>query len=249
VPDNIRLVIIDIDGCLTPGEAQPWDFSVLQFVAELNRKARADARQFAVTLCTGRQEPYVEAMMQAIDAHLPGIYENGGGLYFPAQYRFVENPAITPAQRATLAEVRRVLTREIVETGLGQFQPGKEVSLTLYPARADVTFMQLADVAYRALDGKISGLTIMPLVTSVDIVLDGIDKGAGMEWLSHETGIPIAQIAGVGDSSGDLPFLRRAGFSAAPANATDDVKRAVQYISPFDNGKAVVDILQRWMKT
>ena len=246
---TIRLVVIDIDGCLTPGEAQSWDFSVLQFVAEFNRKARADTRQFAVTLCTGRQEPYVEAMMQAIDAHAPGIYENGGGLYFPAQYRFVENPAITPVQRAMLAEVRRVLTREIVEPGLGQFQPGKEVSLTLYPARAGVTFLQLADVAHRALDGKISGLTIMPLVTSVDIVLDGIDKGAGVEWLSRETDIPIAQIAGIGDSSGDLPFLRRVGFSAAPVNATDDVKDAVQYVSPFEDGKAVVDILQRWMKT
>jgi HAD superfamily hydrolase (TIGR01484 family) len=245
--NDIRLVVVDVDGCLTPGEAQPWNFSVLQFVMELNRKARADTRQFAVTLCTGRQEPYVEAMMQAIDAHVPGIYENGGGLYFPAQYRFVENPAITAAQRATLAQVRRVLTHEIVETGLGQFQPGKEVSLTLYPACAGVSFQQLADVARRALDGNISGLTIMPLVTSVDITLNGIDKGAGVEWLSREVDIPIAQIAGIGDSSGDLPFLRRVGFSAAPANATDDVKHAVQYVSPFEDGAGVVDILSRWV--
>jgi HAD superfamily hydrolase (TIGR01484 family) len=244
--NHIRLVVVDIDGCLTPGEAQPWDFSVLQFVAELNRRARADARQFAVTLCTGRQEPYVEAMMQAIDAHAPGVYENGGGLYFPMQYRFVENPAITPARRAKLAKVREILAKEIVETGIGQFQPGKEVSLTLYPARAGVTFEQLADVARRALDGNIRGLTIMPLVTSVDIVLDGIDKGAGVEWLARETGIPLAHIAGIGDSSGDLPFLRRVGSSAAPANATDDVRRAAQYVSPFENGRGVVDILSRW---
>jgi len=247
VSSDIRLVVVDIDGCLTPGEAQPWDFAVLQFVAELNRKARADARQFAVTLCTGRQEPYVEAMMQAIDAHAPGIYENGGGLYFPTQYRFVENPAIDAAQRKRIAQVREILRREIVETGLGQFQPGKEVSLTLYPARAGVTFVQLADAAHRALNGTISGLTIMPLVTSVDIVLDGIDKGAGVEWLARETGIPLAHIAGIGDSSGDLPFLRRVGFSAAPANATDDVKRAVQYVSPFEDGRGVVDMLSKWI--
>jgi hydroxymethylpyrimidine pyrophosphatase-like HAD family hydrolase len=86
----------------------------------------------------------------------------------------------------------------------------------------------------------------MPLVTSVDIVLDGIDKGAGVEWLARETGIPLAHIAGIGDSSGDLPFLRRVGSSAAPANATDDVKRATQYVSPFENGRGVVDILSRW---
>lgn len=243
MPNNTRLVVVDIDGCLTPGEAQPWDFAVLQFVAELNRRARADPQQFSVTLCTGRQEPYVEAMMQAIDAHMPGIYENGGGLYFPKTYCFAENPSITPTQRATLAEIRRVLTREIVETGIGQFQPGKEVSLTLYPARQGVTFVQLADLAHRALDGKVSGCTIMPLVTSVDIVLDGIDKGAGVEWLSRETGIPLAQMAGIGDSPGDLPYLRRVGFSAAPANATDDVKSAVQYVSPLEDGAGVVDIL------
>ncbi len=243
---DIRLVVVDIDGCLTPGEAQPWDFSVLQFVAEWNRKARADARQFAVTLCTGRQEPYVEAMMQAIDAHAPGIYENGGGLYFPTEYRFAENPAVGAKGRETIAKAREMIAKEIVETGLGQFQPGKEVSLTLYPARAGVTFEQLAEIARRALDGKVDGLKIMPLVTSVDIVLDGVDKGAGVEWLSREMNIPIAQIGGIGDSSGDLPFLRRIGFSAAPANAADDVKRAVQYVSPFEDGKAVIDILSRW---
>ncbi len=247
MPSNIRLGVVDIDGCLTPGEALPWDFTVLQFVAELNRRARADPQQFSVTLCTGRQEPYVEAMMQAIDAHMPGIYENGGGLYFPKTYHFAENPSITLTQRATLAEIRRVLTREIVETGIGQFQPGKEVSLTLYPARQGVTFVQLADLAHRALDGKVSGCTIMPLVTSVDIVLNGIDKGAGVEWLSRETGIPLAQMAGIGDSPGDLPYLRRVAFSAAPANATDDVKSAVQYVSPLEDGAGVVDILSKWI--
>jgi 3-deoxy-D-manno-octulosonate 8-phosphate phosphatase (KDO 8-P phosphatase) len=78
-------------------------------------------------------------------------------------------------------------------------------------------------------------------------VLDGIDKGAGVEWLSRETGVPLAQMAGIGDSPGDLPYLRRVGFSAAPANATDDVKRTVQYVSPFKDSKGVVDILLRWI--
>lgn len=245
--NHIRLVIADIDGCLTAGEAKPWDFDVLRFVAELNRRARRDAKQFAVTLCTGRAEPYVEALMQAIDAHAPGIYENGGGLYFPSPYRFVVNPAITAAKLAKLAKVREILTHELIEPGIGQFQPGKEVSLTLYPAREGVTIKQLADLARRALNGKVSGYTITGLVTSVDIVLDGIDKGTGVEWLSRETNIPLAQMAGIGDAPGDLTYLCRVGFSAAPANATDDVKRAVQYVSAFEDGKGVGEILERWM--
>ena len=129
----MRLVVIDIDGCLTPGEAQPWNFEALKHIAQLNRGAQKDPTKLAVTLCTGRQEPYVEVMMQAIDAHLPGIYENGGGLYFPRDYRFVENPLITAAMREALAGIKATLRREIVEPGLGHFQPGKEVSLTIYP--------------------------------------------------------------------------------------------------------------------
>ncbi|NIO68246.1 MAG: hypothetical protein GTN71_04125, partial [Anaerolineae bacterium] len=101
--DNlVRLVVVDVDGCLTPGEARPWNFEALSYVAQLNREARHNPQVPAVTLCTGRQEPYVEVLMQAIDAHLPAIYENGGGLYFPQEYRFAENPLITPEMREAL---------------------------------------------------------------------------------------------------------------------------------------------------
>ncbi len=244
---DIRLVVVDVDGCLTPGESQPWDFSVLKLVADINRQARVESNQFAVTFCTGRAEPYVEAMMQAIDAHLPGLYESGGGMYFPQPYRFVVNPAIDAKRRERIAKAREILRREIVETGIGQFQPGKETMLTLYPARGDVTLAQLAESARRALDGEMDGLTFEHSVSSVEILPDGIDKGAGVEWLSRETRIPLAQMAGIGDALGDAPFLRRVGFSAAPANAVDEVKRAVQYVSPFEDGKAVREILERWV--
>jgi hydroxymethylpyrimidine pyrophosphatase-like HAD family hydrolase len=244
---DIRLVIVDIDGCLTAGEAQPWDFSVLQFVAELNRRARRDVENFAVTLCTGRAGPYVEALMQAIDAHLPAIFEHGGGLYVPSPYRFVENPAITSANRAKLAKVREFVTREIVETGIGQLQPGKQTCLTLYP-RDGVTLAQLDAATRRVLNGNMDGFFFNASVSCVEILPRGIDKGASVEWLSRETGIPLVEMGGIGDAPADLAYLCRVGFSAAPANATEDVKRAVQYVSAFEDGKGVVDILSRWMK-
>ncbi|HZQ05766.1 MAG TPA: HAD hydrolase family protein [Anaerolineae bacterium] len=243
----IRLVVVDVDGCLTRGEAQPWDFEVLRLVADLNQKARLDSRQFAVTVVTGRQEPYVEAMMQAIAGCFPAVYENGGGLYFPSPYRFVQHPAFTPARRATYEEIRRVLRETIIADGIAQFQPGKEVTLTLYPAREGITFEQIAEAARRALGETLRGFSIHAAVSSVEILPIGIDKGAGVEWLSEVIGIPLEQMGGIGDAPGDLRFLTRVGFSAAPANASDDVKCAVQYVSPFENGRGVVDILSHWM--
>jgi len=184
------LVVIDVDGCLTPGEGQPWNFEALGYIAQLNRRAQKDATALAVTLCTGRQEPYVEVLMQAIDAHLPGIYENGGGLYFSREYRFVENPLITAEMREALVEIRATLRRAIVETGLGHFQPGKEVSLTLYPLDP-VSVHELYLATVEVLETCQAGYIAHEAMSCVDIVPRGVDKGGGVRWLSRETGISL----------------------------------------------------------
>jgi hypothetical protein len=51
---QIRLVVTDVDGCLGPGEAQPYDFEVLMRLADMNQAARRGEPVPAVTLCTGR---------------------------------------------------------------------------------------------------------------------------------------------------------------------------------------------------
>ncbi|MBM4466636.1 MAG: HAD family phosphatase, partial [Chloroflexi bacterium] len=244
---RLQLVVVDVDGCLTPGEGQPWNFEALKYIAQLNQRAQEDPTKVAVTLCTGRQEPYVEVLMQAIDAHLPGIYENGGGLYFPREYRFVENPLITAEMREALTGIKATLQREIVETGLGYFQPGKEVSLTLYPLH-QVSVHKLYLAAVEVLATCNAGYMAQESVSCVDIIPRGVDKGAGVRWLSQETGVPLDQIGGIGDSPSDLRFLSIVGRSAAPANAADEVKAAVDYVSPHRDGDGVVDILCRWVE-
>jgi HAD superfamily hydrolase (TIGR01484 family) len=247
VLSGLRLVVIDVDGCLTPGEGRPWNFEALQYVTQLNRRAQKDATQLAVTLCTGRQEPYVEVLMQAIDAHLPGIYENGGGLYFPREYRFVENPLITVAMREALVGMKTTLRREIVEIGLGHFQPGKEVSLSIYPL-GQVSVHELYLATVEVLETCQAGYIPHEAMACVDIVPRGVNKGVGVRWLSRETGIPLDQIGGIGDSASDLTFLSIVGRSAAPANAADEVKAAVDYVSPHEDGDGVVDILCHWVE-
>jgi len=38
------------------------------------------------------------------------------------------------------------------------------------------------------------------------------------------------------------------GRSAAPANAADEVKARVDYVSPYEDGDGVVDILRGWVE-
>ena len=245
MPSPVRLAVVDVDGCLTPGEAGDWNWQALQSIQGLNRRARRGEAVPAVTLCTGRQEPYVEVLMQAIGAYLPGIYENGCGLYFPDRYRFVEHPSISAQARRALVEAKNTLHREVVIPGLGYFQPGKEASLTLYPlpgTSVNRLFRAVADV----FAGQGTLFAVQASVSCVDVTPAGIDIGAGVRWLSEETGIPLSQMGGIGDSTSDLTFLRLVGQSAAPANATAEVKAAVSYTSAYNDGDGVVDVLHRW---
>lgn len=243
----VRIAVVDVDGCLTPGEAGEWNWEALRAICDFNRRARQGQPVPGVTLCTGRQEPYVEVLMQAIGAYLPGIYENGCGLYFPDGYRFVEHPSITPSQRDAVATARATLYRQVVTPGLGYFQPGKEASLTLYPCPG-TGVGRLHEAVSRALSGHdaVEQLTVQASVTCVDVIPAGIDKGAGVRWLSKEVGCPLAHLGGIGDSTSDLKFLRLVGWPAAPANATAEVKANVAYVSPYDDGDGVVDILHHW---
>jgi len=98
--NSIRLLVFDIDGVLTRGEGKALDLDLLQDLALLNRAARKDQNLPAVTLCTGRPSPNIEVMLQAIDGHLPGIYENGAGLYHPTEYKFLPHPDLSNSTAA-----------------------------------------------------------------------------------------------------------------------------------------------------
>jgi len=91
---EIRLIVPDIDGVVTDGEAQPLDLKLLARLGAMNQAARKDPKRPSVTFCTGRPAPYLEVMLQAIDRKLPGVYENGAGIYDPTNYQFVSLPQI-----------------------------------------------------------------------------------------------------------------------------------------------------------
>jgi hydroxymethylpyrimidine pyrophosphatase-like HAD family hydrolase len=248
IRDRVFLAVVDIDGCLTPGEGRAWDWRALRAIGDLNQRAAGGEETPAVTVCTGRQEPYAEAMMQAIGAFLPGIYENGCGLYFPTTYRFVEHPSITEETKEALAAARAALRSQIVAPGLGIFQPGKESSLTLYPLPG-TSVSGLYQAVAGVLAGRDALFTVQASVSCVDVMPSGLDKGTGVRWLVEETGIALAQVGGIGDSTSDLAYLRLVGTAAAPANATDEVKAVVSYVSVHEDGAGVVDILEHWRGT
>jgi HAD superfamily hydrolase (TIGR01484 family) len=241
---RLRLLLFDVDGVLTAGEAQPLDLALLGDLAALNRRARADPSLPAVTLCTGRPAPYVEVMLQVIDGHLPAIFENGCGLYVPSEYRFLPHPALAEGGR-TFAAVRERLRRALVETGRVFFQPGKEYSLSLFPLNG-VTVDDLRPLAVAALGPDAQAVSLVYSVSCLNVIPSGLDKGSGLQFLCRQAGYQPEEVLAVGDSDVDLPLLAQAGYAAAPANASAGVQQLASYVSPFPTMAGVRDILRHF---
>lgn len=77
------------------------------------------------------------------------------------------------------------------------------------------------------------------------MLVPGVDKGLGLRWLAEELELPLSQVAGIGDSPGDLAWLSLCGRSSAPANAEDRVRVRVDEVSEFEDLAAVVELYQR----
>ncbi len=243
----IRLLLFDVDGVLSAGEGHPLDLPLLAGFADINRAARLDPRLPSVTICTGRPAPFVEVMLQAIDGHLPAVFENGCGLYVPDGYRFLAHPLLADGGR-NFAAVRERLRSQLVESGQVFFQPGKEYSLSLFPLNG-LAADEIRPLAEAALGEAAETVSLVFSISCLNVVPRGVDKGQGVRFLCEQSGYAMEEVLGVGDSDVDLQFLASVGYSAAPANANAAVKDLVDYVSPYPTTAGVRDILRHFEVT
>ena len=89
---------------------------------------------------------------------------------------------------------------------------------------------------------ELAGLCVMTRwgFGGVDIIAPGGGKVTGIQWYLRKMGIDPAETIAFGDAENDLEMLRFAGIGVAMGNATEDVKRAADYVTTDidDNGIA-----------
>jgi 3-deoxy-D-manno-octulosonate 8-phosphate phosphatase KdsC-like HAD superfamily phosphatase len=238
----VRVVLADVDGVVTPGEGHPARLSVLQRLTDINAAALTDPLLPAVTLCTGRQAPYVEVMAQMTGAFLPCSFEHGAGLFFPRAFRYVFHPRLGDDHFAQVARVLQALDLR----GRAFVQPGKEAMITLFPL-AETPLEAIAEDARAAVRRLGLDFTVEMNVTGVEVRPRGIDKGEGCRWLASLLGLRLDRFGGVGDSEPDLAYLSLPdlGFSACPRNAVPKVRAAVSYVSQSEDGEGLLEILAK----
>ena len=228
VDGPIRLFVTDLDNTLNPYEDDPLDLALLAEVQVRNRASVDDPTVPPLTLLTGRPQPYLYAMLQAIDGRLPGVFEHGVGQFSLGAAESVRmHPAWTRERAAQRRKLLQLVEGAMVEPGWGTVQIGKLAAVTVIPTPPQTAFT-LEEPSRILLERVDDAYTLHVGPKVVDFVPDGVDKGAGVRWLAETLGIPAAQVAAMGDSTTDAQMFPEVGLGIAPANAPDDVKaRAV----------------------
>jgi len=243
---SVRLIVCDWEGCISePGGGEvPWPTRDIAKLSELINLMRSDERYPPFALCSGRQFPYGEAALQAINAFwdgIPSVLENGVGLYYPRTKAIRWNPAITTSTKIAMAEISSKVAAEIEHLGLNE-EAGKEYCISLNPP-GNMTIEWLYEHIAEQLKDYGDFIEITHSKSAVDITPKGVNKGSGVQFLSETTGVPLEDMVGIGDTKGDLPMLKLVGHPTGPENADASVRQIAEYISPFRTTRGIVDII------
>ena len=249
-----KSALLDVEGCVLPNKGEAA--VNLLHLDDLQKVCLQMAQKgFFVGLCTGRSQPFAEAVAKTIPAtEIPSIIESGCFLYDPILGDIFPHPKLGDAGR--FLEIKRACLDNLVARGIARIEPGKEVCISLNPASRIWGVAELFDleklVQNTLPESFRRDISVTHSQSAVDITPCGIDKGTGLEFFVQHTGIPIEQIVIVGDSSGDIPGLLLAGHPACPSNAMQSVKELVQnrggYVASASHALGVVEILKYYFE-
>lgn len=245
---QVKLVVSDIEGCLTVNKKQPIDTGTLTKIHAYCELARRGEKP-PIVVCTGRPQPYAEAILQTLDAffpNFPSIVENGCYLYDPVEDVIIPNPAVA-GKEGDLRKIRIFLEDRLVAKNTCKIEPGKELCVSLN-ALLGMSIEDLFRLTLETLPEELKKLVFIAHSSSaVDITPKGVNKASGLEFLSRRTGVEFAEMVGIGDTAGDFPMLEKVGFPACPGNANKDVVELVKkrggYVAEAPNTAGVWEIL------
>jgi HAD superfamily hydrolase (TIGR01484 family) len=240
---SIRLIVADIDGCLTTGYGEAFDLEIFQQLQRINRQSQSESHIPAITFCTGRPQPYVEAIIQLCGTPLPVVCESGGVFYSMQGRRLEIHPRFDRATQDALARLTHAAEDQLVGHLPVVIEPGKITQLTLIPM-APLTVEEILPTAQQILQTSNGLYTIDHTSICINFSPRMINKGVGLRWLAEKTGISPEEMAGIGDSTSDRTFLELVGTAGAVRNAVEPVKQIAHYVSPYAYARGVLDFIE-----
>lgn len=220
--------------------------SCLAKLAAMNRRAIEKGEGPLITLCSGRPQPFVEAVCRVIgNDGCPAVAEMGVWLYDPRPRAtaFDRDPGITAEHMGWVREATGWIEGELVPRGV-VIQPGKSASISLWHGEREY-LMGLKDELRRVFAERGWGLRVSSTVAWVNCDLAHVSKATGIARLTARMGFARHELAGIGDTMGDMAIREAVGYFGVPANAEAGLKACADYVSPYEEMEGVLDILSR----
>ncbi|MFG0328329.1 MAG: HAD family hydrolase [Phycisphaerales bacterium] len=239
---EIDLIICDNDGCLLPEHNTMIDPADLAPIAEHNRRAaRGEAPPLIV--CTGRPQPFVEFLMRVIHCdRWPCVCEGGVYLYRLDDNQARLDPAITADDVAAIRACEHWVTRD---RGWN-LQAGKNAMVSIFVEDESEMDSRLDEVRSKV-ESEGWPFEVGRTITYINVTLRHVSKATAARRVLDELGVDGPRVLSIGDTAGDLPLREVSGHFACPANATDGVRRAADYVSERPMLDGVLDILERYV--
>jgi phosphoglycolate phosphatase (TIGR01487 family) len=220
---------VDIDGTMTYGDRR-LDLAAVEAIR------RAEDAGISVVIATGNIFRFAEAASILIGTSGPLIAEDGGVVFDVSREKMYVLGDRVDADRG-FAELKKVFGN--LETT--RSNPDR---LTGVVIRKTVSLDEVRKVIQQR------GLPIVAVDSGMAIHLrrPEVNKGNALKKVSLITGVPLAEVAAIGDGFNDVEMLQVAGLSFAVANSVEEAKRAATQVTRSPHGRGVAEAVEEILR-
>ncbi len=243
---RIRSIVLDIDGTLT--ESRDTERLSLRALEAIRRLLNIN-RTIEVGLATGNSHIVAMTLARYIGLDLsrcPIISENGCILWYRGtRYELcLEYKDYLDLSRELIIKELGDYVRESYQNEYRKF----DYAYYVKPGNKPEEVMKLIEDLLKR-HGLSSKLRVLYSGYAVHILPRDVDKGSALRLYSKISGIPIEEIAAVGDSDTDISLLEAAGIKVAVSNATENLKKVANIILSRPSGEGVAEFIEKFVLT
>ena len=250
--NKIKMICTDIEGCLRKGgKFIPNNLEGLRKIQNYQLQALDNPNLPPIVLCSGRGIGFIEGMFANIGFPPIGFWsvaENGIFIFDPRAHKLELNPIINK-NILKIQKISQEIIPDLLEEIGGKKESGKKICISLNPP-SGMKIEKFFEIVKKRLSQFEKVIELTHSTTAVDITPSGANKGSGLKFAAKKSEIKTENILYIGDTKGDFPALKVAGYTACPSNATKECKKLVKskngYISSSADVKGLTDIISHF---